>query len=306
MSFYLIFTGDDIRPNHLARIEAFLDENIIRFSTRPKWLNPHKAVEISVGDKPLPAQWQKLKELLAPDRIDVFVTAAENRRKKLMIADMDATIVTSETLDELAAHAGLKDRISAITQRAMAGELDFETALRERISMLKDLRREVLQETLETTELSAGADTLVKVMAANGATCVLVSGGFTFFTKVIAERAGFHFHHGNHLHIENDVLSGTVTPPILGKEAKLSYLLDYADKKGLTAQDAFAIGDGANDLPMLEAAGLGVGYRPKPLVLKAIDNCILYSDLTAALYIQGYTLDEIEHSLTSSTPQRIH
>ncbi len=306
MSFFLVFVAADIRPSHLALIEGLLDDCHIRFSTKPKWLNPHKACEIRVEDKLLPEQWQKLKDLLAPDRIDVFVTSSENRRKKMMIADMDATIVTTETLDELAEHAGLKDQISAITKRAMAGELDFETALHERVGMLKDLGNEVLHKTLEETQLSEGADILVKVMAANNATCILVSGGFTFFTKVIADRAGFHFHHGNVLHMENNALTGKVTPPILGKEAKLQYLNEYAAKKGLTAKDVFAIGDGANDLPMLEAAGLGVGYYPKPLVLKSLDNNILYSDLTAPLYIQGYTAEEINEALNASAPKRIH
>ena len=306
MSFFLVFTSTDLRPNHLAKIEAFLDDHHIRFSTKPKWLNPHKAVEFRVGDKPLPDQWQKLKELLAPDRIDAFVIAEENRRKKLMIADMDATIVTTETLDELAAHAGLKDKISAITKQAMAGELDFEQALRERVSMLKSLQKDVLHKTLEETELSHGADTLVRVMAASGATCVLVSGGFTFFTKVIADRAGFHFHHGNHLELVDDILTGLVTGPILGKDAKKSYLLEYADKKGIDVREVFAIGDGANDLPMLETAGLGVGYYPKPLLLEKLDNCILYSDLTAPLYIQGYTIEDIEAVLALTSEQKVH
>ncbi|PZP57284.1 MAG: phosphoserine phosphatase SerB [Micavibrio aeruginosavorus] len=306
MSFFLVFVASDIRPSHLAQIEGLLDDCHIRFSTKPKCLNPQRAYEIRVEDKPLPDQWEKLKELLAPDRIDVFVTSSENRRKKMMIADMDATIVTTETLDELAEHAGLKDKISAITKRAMAGELDFEAALNERVGMLKDLSNDVLHKTLEETQLSEGADILVKTMSYYGATCVLVSGGFTFFTKVIADRAGFHFNHGNVLHIENDALTGKVTPPILGKEAKLQYLNEYAAKKGISASDVFAIGDGANDLPMLEAAGLGVGYYPKPLVLERLDNNILYSDLTAALYIQGYTAEEINKALNSLAPQKVH
>lgn len=287
MSFYLVFTAADIRPSHLAKIEGFLDKHVIRFSTRPRWLNPHKAAEIRVDDKPLPAQWKALKELLAPDRIDVFVTPAQNRRKRMMIADMDATIVTTETLDELAEHAGLKEQISAITKRAMAGEINFESALNERVGMLKDLRHDVLQKTLDETQLSKGADTLVKVMAANDATCILVSGGFTFFTKVVAQRAGFHFHHGNILHIENDVLTGRVTPPILGKEAKLAYLLDYAEKKSLTAKDVFAIGDGANDLPMLAIAGLGVAFRAKPLVKQSAKQAISTLGLDGVLYLLG-------------------
>lgn len=301
MHFVLVLVAEDLRASHLAKVEAFLDDCHIRFSTSPKWLNPHKAAEIAIDDKPLPDQWQKLRNLLTPDEIDVFVVPTDKRRKKLLLADMDATIVTGETLDELAGYAGFKDKVSEITQRAMRGELDFPAALTERVAMLKDLPVSVLQTTLDATELSEGAETLVKVMAANGAVCVLVSGGFTFFTAAIAKRAGFHFNHGNTLEFESDVLNGTVAAPILDKDAKKKFLLDYVSRTSLSLNDTIAIGDGANDLPMLQEAGLGIGYHPKPLLIENLDNCIIHSDLTAALYIQGYTWQEIESVINSKT-----
>lgn len=301
MAFVLVFVaGAPERPltaGHLAEIERFLDDASLRFSTRPVWLRPHQAAEIRVDDKPLPSQLAGLRTLLEPDRIDVFVTTVENRRKKLLVADMDATIVTTETLDELAAYAGLKEEISAITTRAMKGELDFQEALKARVAMLKDLPLRALQDTLDATVYSSGAEALVKVMRHAGATCVLVSGGFTFFTSAVAGQIGFHFHHGNTLGTDGEKLTGSVEGAILDKHAKLNFLQDYSEKMGLDPVQTMAIGDGANDLPMLEAAGLGLGYHPKPLLLENLENCIIHTELTSALYIQGYTWQEIEHAL---------
>lgn len=230
-----------------------------------------------------------LRQRLAVYKIDVFITLSANRRKKLLLADMDSTIVTTETLDEMAGFAGLQDQIAAITERAMHGELDFKAALKERVRMLQGLNKKFLQQTLDKTRLMPGATTLVKTMAAHGATCVLVSGGFTFFTEAIAGQAGFHRNHGNTLLLENDALTGMVLEPILDKTAKLDFLNQYCADLGITTEEAMTIGDGANDLPMLQAAGFGVGYHPKPIVRDKINNCILYGDLTAALYAQGYT-----------------
>ena len=305
MSFILVFVAGNpakpLNPGHLAEIERFLDEQVVRFAPNPRWLHIHKAADIAVDDKLLPAQLSALKDMLAGAEIDVFITSAESRRKRLLIADMDATIVTSETLDELAAAVGLKHEIASITARAMRGELDFHTALKERVGMLKGLSINALHETLSETEFSPGAETLVKVMSAHGATCVLASGGFTFFTRAIAAKAGFQFHHGNTLGIEGDQLTGEVIPPILDKDAKLSFLTQYRNRMGLDILDTMALGDGANDLPMLENAGLGLGFRPKPVVLQSIENCIVHSDLTSALYIQGYTWQEIDRVLTSTS-----
>ena len=300
MAFVLVIVAGNpatpLTPGHLAEVERFLDEQALRFASRLGWLHIHKAAQMVLGDKPSLEQMQGLRALLSPDQIDVFVTPHEHRRKKLLIADMDATIVTTETLDELAECAGIKDKISAITERAMRGELDFREALYERVGMLKDLPLIALQQTLNATELSPGAETLLNVMRHAGATCVLVSGGFTFFTSAVAARAGFNFNHGNTLGIKDDKLTGTVEGAILDKQAKLNFLEEYRTKMGIEVTETVALGDGANDLPMLLNAGLGIGYHPKPLLLETLENCIIHTDLTSALYIQGYTEQDIAHA----------
>ncbi|MFP4313921.1 MAG: phosphoserine phosphatase SerB [Alphaproteobacteria bacterium] len=254
----------------------------------PDWLAKHKAADIIVSDKPQKALIEHLRDFLKDDQIDLFVTKPGKRRKKLLLADMDSTIVSSETLDELAAYAGLKDKIAEITRRAMEGKIDFHAALRERVGLLKGLDATKLQETLQETQVNPGAHKLVEMMRANNAGSILVSGGFTFFTGAIAKEVGFEFHHGNVLEIEGGVLTGTVKEPIQDKNSKLAYLRQYCEDMGLEAEDVLAIGDGANDIPMLKAAGLGIGYYPKPAVADAIDNIILYGDLSACLYAQGY------------------
>jgi phosphoserine phosphatase len=215
------------------------------------------------------------------------------RRKRLLVADMDSTIINVECLDELADFAGLKAEIAAITERAMRGELEFEGALRERVGRLKGLASSALQQTYdERVRLNPGARTLVKTMAANGARCVLVSGGFTFFTSRIAEAAGFHANRANTLLEAAGALSGQVGEPILGREAKLAALTEEAASLGVPLAETLAIGDGANDLAMIEAAGLGVAYRAKPVVAARADAKVDHADLTAVLYFQGYSADE--------------
>jgi phosphoserine phosphatase len=198
---------------------------------------------------------------------------------------MDATIVECETLDELAARAGIKDQIAAITTRAMNGELDFKAALRERIALLKGLPTTALYETLAEMKLSPGASDLIMGQRARGVTCILVSGGFTFFTHAIAEKCGFNSHHGNFLGINDTVLDGTVSEPIIDKDAKLAHLKSHAQELGIDLTQTVAIGDGANDIPMLAAAGLGIGYRPKKLVEETILNCLKYADLDRLKYV---------------------
>jgi phosphoserine phosphatase len=279
-----VTSGQALESSGLNAI--FKQASLQATSADVRWIDGGKAAELPwTGDFDIAA----LRAVLAPHRIDVFITPSGNRRKKLLLADMDSTIVTTETLDELAGFAGLQDQIAAITERAMRGELDFKAALKERVKMLQGLNKKFLQQTLEGTKLMPGAATLVKTMAAHGAICVLVSGGFTFFTGPVAEQAGFHRHHGNTLLLENDALTGIVAEPILDKTAKLEFLHRYCAELGITTDEAMTIGDGANDLPMLQAAGFGVGYHPKPVVRDEIGNCILYGDLTAALYAQGYT-----------------
>lgn len=290
MSHVLVIVASDtpLTAGHLAEIEGFAAHSGLSVAGAPQWLRPHHAAEIPVTDNADMTQILALRHFLAKDKFDIFCVATKSRRKKLLLADMDSTIVTTETLDEIAAFAGLKDKIAAITGRAMRGETGFKDALKERVAMLAGLPEETLGKVLAQTELSEGADILTGIMAQAGAPCVLVSGGFTFFTEAIAKKAGFTHHHGNILETENGALSGTVAEPVLDKNAKLDLLKEYRTRLNLKPEDTMAIGDGANDLPMLLEAGLGIGYRPKPVLLEALDNCIIHGDLSAALYIQGF------------------
>lgn len=283
----MVATDIPLQDAHFAKARAVLETGKIN------WLAKDKAADMVLAGKPDTTLIKTLREQFRSERIDVFFTRSENRRKKLLLADMDSTIVDSETLDELAACAGIKDRIAAITARAMNGELDFKEALRERVGLLKGLPESAVRQTIAATNLNPGAQIFVQMMKKNAAACVLVSGGFTLFTAAIAEQAGFTHNHGNLLHLENGVLTGTVGEPILDKNSKLDFLQSYCADFSLTPDDVLSIGDGANDLPMLEAAGLGIGYHPKPVLQDALDNCILHGDLSAALYAQGYTETEI-------------
>jgi phosphoserine phosphatase len=225
--------------------------------------------------------------------VDVCVQPWSGRRKRLFVADMDSTIINVECLDELADFAGVKDKVAAITERAMRGELEFEGALRERVAMLKGLDLGALEQCYdERVRLNPGAKTLVETMAADGARCVLVSGGFTFFTQRVAQAAGFHAQRANTLTEDGAVLAGLVGEPILGREAKLAALKEEAAALGIPLSETLAIGDGANDLAMIEAAGLGIAYRAKPVVAEQADARIDHADLTAVLYFQGYRADE--------------
>ncbi len=269
----------------------------------PKWLRNNMAVEEKIAT-PLPLDvFNALREKCAAHKIDVFQVPVEHRQKKLLLADMDATIVEEETLDELAAYAGLKNEIAAITARAMRGEMDFHDALRARVAKLAGLSVSVLGDTLSCMTLTPGARDMVQVMRHYGATCVLVSGGFTFFTNAIADRCGFHHNHGNSLGFADGggSLNGEVAEPILDKETKRNILNEYTQSLNINTMETLAVGDGANDIPMLLAAGLGVGYRPKPLVKEHVQNCIQYSDHHSLLYMQGYTWDDIQQALSAET-----
>jgi phosphoserine phosphatase len=225
--------------------------------------------------------------------VDVCVQPAEGRRKRLLVADMDSTIIACECLDELADFAGLKAEIAAVTERAMAGEIPFEAALTERVARLAGLDLSMLQRTYdERVRLNPGARTLAHTMTAHGARCVLVSGGFEFFTQRVAEAAGFAAHRANRLIDDGARLTGAVGQPILGREAKLAALVEEAAALGLDLSQTLAVGDGANDLAMIEAAGLGVAWRAKPVVAARADARVDHTDLTALLYFQGYGADE--------------
>lgn len=231
----------------------------------------------------------------APARgVDWAITPAANRRKRLLISDMDSTIIAQECLDELADFAGLKAEVSAITERAMRGELDFAQALTQRVAMLRGLKLDALDAChRERVRLNPGARELVATMKAHGARSLLVSGGFRYFTSRVAAMAGFDADRANTLLDDGEALTGEVSRPILGREAKLAALQEEAAALGLTADDALALGDGANDLDMIRASGLGVAYKAKPIVAAETLARIEHTDLRAALLFQGYGVDDI-------------
>lgn len=287
--------GADARlgPEHAARAGAAL-RSLGADTGTPDWLEPGRACDIPCTVPPSAADpVGRVRAALAPEPIDAALVPAVGRRKRCLVADMDSTIVTGETLDELAEEAGIKDRIAAITARAMNGELDFREALRERVGLLAGLPVDALERAWERTVPSAGAATLVATMRAHGAECWLVSGGFRFFTGRVAERLGFSRNMANDLEVVNGRLTGRVIEPILDKDAKLAALVEAAGACGAGTADCAAIGDGANDLPMLLAAGLGVAYRAKPVVAATARAALDHADLSGVLWLQGYRAHEI-------------
>ncbi len=230
-----------------------------------------------------------LKAAIGDLPVDAAVQEMDTRRKKILIADMDSTMIGQECIDELAAEVGLKDKVSAITARAMNGEIAFEPALRERVALLAGLPVDVIGQVIDSRiTLTPGGRELVATMRANGSHAALVSGGFTAFTSVVAAMIGFDENHANVLESANGKLTGTVREPILGKQAKVDALQAISAQLGLNPSDAIAVGDGANDLGMLELAGSGVALHAKPSVAAQADIRIDHGDLTALLYLQGY------------------
>jgi phosphoserine phosphatase len=256
---------------------------------RRRWLDEGVAADlVFTGD--LKAKRAALEGALAPEPIDIIVQPLAHRRKRLLVADMDSTLIGQECIDELADVVGVGARVAAITERAMRGEVAFAPALRERVALLAGLPETVIGDVLkERITLNPGARTLVQTMRANGAYVAIVSGGFRQFTGAIRERLGADEDRANTFIIEGGKLTGKVIEPILGQDAKLAALKEIAAAMGLTLGDTLAVGDGANDLPMLQAAGLGVAYRAKPKVAAAADARIEHTDLAALLYAQGFT-----------------
>ncbi|MEO0962892.1 MAG: phosphoserine phosphatase SerB, partial [Pseudomonadota bacterium] len=225
--------------------------------------------------------------------IDIIAQGTSHRRKALLIADMDSTVIEQECIDELAAEAGIGAHVADITERAMRGELAFEPALRERVKLLEGLPEAKLEQVFETRiTLSPGIRTVTDTMRLNGGYCALVSGGFTFFTARVAVTAGFDTNRANTLEMKDGHLTGAVTDPILGRAAKLESLQQLAAEHSLAIESTMAVGDGANDLAMIEAAGIGVAYHAKPVVAQAAPARLDHTDLTSLLYIQGYARDE--------------
>lgn len=242
--------------------------------------------EAETAASPLAAQLRAAGDAL---RIDVNLVPRDNRGKRLLIADMDSTVITTESLDDMSRIAGLAEDILPITERAMRGELDFEQALDARLALLAGQPAQLVDDALEMAELTPGAITLVRTMRAAGAACYLISGGFTVITEPVAAQCGFHGTHANHLEIEDGVLLGKVRKPVLDRESKAHYLAHYCTALGITADDAACIGDGANDLAMLQAAGFGVAFQGKPLLREQVDLQLNHTDLTGLLYLQGFT-----------------
>lgn len=225
--------------------------------------------------------------------VDIAVQPAANRRKQLLISDMDSTMITIECIDELADYAGIKPQIAAITERAMLGELDFEEALRGRVALLKGLDTAAIQQCLdERVKIMPGAEQLVRTMAQGGAATILVSGGFTRFAKPVAQAIGFESFHANVLGENGGHLTGELDGPIVDSKRKDELLQSAAQAVNLPLDLCIAVGDGANDIPMLQRAGLGIAYHAKPKAAQAADIAIKYNDLTALLYIQGISADQ--------------
>jgi len=255
-----------------------------------RWLDPAVAAEFDLGSVP-ENRWQ-VWEGLQGLRIDMVLQPAAGRKKRLLIADMDSTMIRQECIDELADEAGVGAQVAGITARAMNGELDFDAALRERVGLLKGLPEAVIGQVLrDRITLMPGGKVLLATMKANGAHAALVSGGFTAFTSAVAARLGFDETRANTLHVVEGRLAGTVAEPILGKEAKLRALHEITSRLGITSAEALAVGDGANDLPMLLAAGTGVALHAKPRVQAECEVRVNHGDLTALLYLQGYARD---------------
>ena len=262
--------------------------NQIRNAVRgapPVVLSPGEAADIPLS---VSLDQIALRNAIEGKPIDAIVTKARGRRKALLIADMDSTMIQGETLDELAVFAGIGEKIAAITKRAMNGELDFKAALRERVAMLKGLNVDALEKTWAQVKLTPGAEELVATMRAKGALTALVSGGFTFFTGKVATRLGFEVHRSNILLDDGSALTGKVEEPILDRDSKLAALNELAAQRGVKLHATLAVGDGANDLDMLRAAGLGVAFHAKPVVAREAKVKVDHADLRALLFAQGY------------------
>jgi len=285
-------------PSRGTRLDDAILQSVsaaLGIQAAPRWLAPEIACEwqITAPKERYRAIEDETRALFGDAPIDVAVIPSDNRRKQVLVADMDSTIIGQECIDELAVLAGVGDRIADITARAMRGELEFEQALQERVAMLTDLPEDAIARVIaERLTFTPGGRALIQTMRANGAATALISGGFTAFTAHVAATVGFDMHRANTLLLENGKLTGRVAMPILGRDAKVAGLLELCVQRGISPTDAISVGDGANDIPMLQAAGLGVALHAKPKTRDAASVRIDHGDLTALLYLQGYTSAE--------------
>lgn len=310
MSFVATLISDPAKPaiskQLIDRARGTLIASGARVAGGVVWLEEGVAVDIFLDVEPneLGQVREQLQAAFTDERIDVVVQGAAGRRKKLLLADMDSTMVEQECIDELAAHAGVKEQVGAITERAMRGDIEFEGALRERVRLLKGLPASALAEVLKLrVRINPGALTLVATMRRHGAFTCLVTGGFTAFSEPVASMIGFQENHANRLLFNaQQQLTGEVGEPIFAREGKLATLIALQARLRLGAEETLAVGDGANDIPMMQAAGLGIAYRAKPKVAAAAAARIKHGDLTAVLYAQGYTHREFVAKLESAQP----
>ena len=304
MHYALVFSTSNVKSacesasqwlSGLAEYFAFLNPQ-----NHAEWLAPNIAAEITClvvdnflyGNILQNRAFMDLRQHADCAGIDVNLVPVDNRRKTILIADMDSTIISSESLDELAMLAGIGEEVATITRRSMSGELDFETALDKRVSMLAGKSTELIDHIIASSKLTDGARILVHTMRAHNAFCYLISGGFDFLTTSIAAECGFNGHHANHLEHDGTVITGTVRKPVLDRQAKVDYLKHYCHLHNADRMATASIGDGANDLGMLEQAAFGVAFHGKPILREKVALQLNHTNLTGLLYLQGYKVDE--------------
>jgi phosphoserine phosphatase len=294
MTSYVLTLIGDMQSAPLEHVHIERVYQRLGLTGKEEWLAEKEACDLFI-DSPLSTTGiaGQAREALSGIAIDAVCTPTEGRRKKLLISDMDSTVIDQECIDELGDAIGLGSQIREITAAVVNGEISFSDALRERLALMKGTERDLLEQIYkERVSLKAGARTLVQTMRRHGAFCILVSGGFSFFTSRIAERIGFHDHQGNELVFEDAKLTGEVKEPILGRSAKLNTLMQLCAEKGIEPSSVLAVGDGANDIKMIKAAGLGVAFHGSQSLRDAANACIDHNDLTALLYIQGFSKSE--------------
>ena len=285
-----MFIATLIAKERLSRGDISAAQDAIGVAAGVEWVEPERACDLLLG--PEPGGARAALEGLLPG-VDVVVQPQSGRRRRLLVADMDSTMITVECIDELADYAGVKAEVAAVTEQAMRGELEFEAALDARVALLRGLDADVIDRCHEErVRLTPGARALVRTMRTHGAYCLLVSGGFSLFADRVAAAIGFDAVRSNDLHVAGGRLAGTVGRPILGAEGKRQALLEASAAQGIPLAEALAAGDGANDIPMLQEAGLGIAYHAKPAAAAAADARIDANDLGAILFAQGYPMKD--------------